>query len=85
MVDQDKQLAEANRELSRTRLSYCDLFSTAFPAVGPVMRLELNREDESELIEAELTRERFQELDLQQGELVFVKPRNLRVFLSDMP
>jgi sulfate transport system ATP-binding protein len=52
-------------------------------AVGPVVRLELKREDESELIEAELTRERFQELGLRQGELVFVKPRNLRVFLSD--
>jgi sulfate transport system ATP-binding protein len=52
-------------------------------SVGPVVRLELQREDESELIEAELTRERFQELDLKQGDLVFVKPRNLRVFLSD--
>ena len=51
-------------------------------SVGPVVRLELKREDESELIEAELTRERFQELNLKEGEQVYVKPRNLRVFLE---
>jgi sulfate transport system ATP-binding protein len=50
--------------------------------VGPVVRLELKREDETELIEAELTRERFKELKLLNGEQVFVRPRNLRVFLQ---
>ena len=52
-------------------------------AVGPVVRLELKREDETEMIEAELSRERFQELDLKEGEQVYVKPRNLRIFLSE--
>jgi len=51
--------------------------------IGPVVRLELRREDESELIEAELTRERFRELNLQNGDLVYVRPRNLRVFLQN--
>jgi sulfate transport system ATP-binding protein len=51
--------------------------------IGPVVRLELRREDESELIEAELTRERFKELDLKNGEQVYVRPRNLRVFLEN--
>ncbi|HZV98312.1 MAG TPA: sulfate ABC transporter ATP-binding protein [Methylophilaceae bacterium] len=51
-------------------------------SVGPVVRLELKRDDDSEIIEAELTRERFRELALSQGEHVFVKPRNLRIFLE---
>ncbi|HYG13450.1 MAG TPA: sulfate ABC transporter ATP-binding protein [Methylophilaceae bacterium] len=51
-------------------------------SVGPVVRLELSREDETELIEAELTREQFQQLNFREGEQVYVKPRNLRVFLS---
>jgi sulfate transport system ATP-binding protein len=51
--------------------------------IGPVVRLELGREDESELIEAELTRERFRELNLRTGEYVYVRPRNLRVFLQN--
>ncbi|HQR50534.1 MAG TPA: sulfate ABC transporter ATP-binding protein [Methylophilaceae bacterium] len=50
--------------------------------IGSVVRVELEREDESELIEAELTRERFRELDLRTGDWVFVRPRNLRVFLQ---
>ncbi len=50
--------------------------------IGPVIRLELEREDETELIEAELTRERFRELNLQAGEHVYVKPRNVRLFLQ---
>lgn len=51
--------------------------------IGPIVRLELGREDESELIEAELTRERFRELNLRTGEHVYVRPRNLRVFLQN--
>lgn len=55
-------------------------------SVGPVVRLELEREDESDgetgLIEAELPREQFQQLNLREGEQVYIKPRNLRVFLA---
>ncbi len=50
--------------------------------VGPVVRLELAREDDSGLIEAELTREQFQTLALNKGEHVFIKPRNVRLFLN---
>jgi sulfate/thiosulfate transport system ATP-binding protein len=52
-------------------------------AVGSLVRLELDRIDGDEIIEVELTRERYVELDLREGERVFVKPRNLRVFLKD--
>ncbi|MCM2357328.1 MAG: sulfate ABC transporter ATP-binding protein [Geobacteraceae bacterium] len=50
---------------------------------GAVARLELERLDTSEPVEAELTRERHRELGLRQGEKVFIRPRNLRVFVED--
>jgi sulfate transport system ATP-binding protein len=52
-------------------------------AIGPIVRLELQREDDSELVEAEITRERFRELDLRDGETVFIKPRAYKVFLNE--
>ncbi|MCE9633601.1 MAG: sulfate ABC transporter ATP-binding protein [Methylophilales bacterium] len=51
-------------------------------AIGPIVRLELEQGDSSEIIEAELTRERFGELNLVRGEEVFIRPRKLRVFLQ---
>lgn len=51
-------------------------------AIGPLVRLELERADHTELIEAELTRERFRELNIGEGARVFVQPRNVRVFLD---
>ena len=51
-------------------------------AIGPLVRLELERADHTELIEAELTRERFKALDIGEGARVFVQPRNVRVFLA---
>jgi sulfate transport system ATP-binding protein len=51
--------------------------------VGPVVRLELERHDTGDLIEAELTRERYQELALKAGEHAHVKPRKLQVFVDD--
>jgi sulfate transport system ATP-binding protein len=53
-------------------------------AVGSLVRLELDRTDSDEVIDAELTMERYNELGLQEGERVFVRPRNLRVFLKDV-
>ncbi|MBI2864740.1 MAG: sulfate ABC transporter ATP-binding protein [Chloroflexi bacterium] len=52
-------------------------------AVGPTVRLELERSDGGDLIEAHLSKERYRELDLKIGETVFVKPQNLRVFVPD--
>ena len=51
-------------------------------AIGPLVRLELERADHTELVEAELTRERFKELNIAEGARVFVQPRNVRVFLD---
>lgn len=53
--------------------------------IGPIVRLEVQRRDTGDLIEAQLSKERYQELALKMGELVFIKPRKLRVFLPHEP
>lgn len=64
--------------------------STAFKAevkyiqkLGPSVRVTLVIDGNGELIEAELTRDAFQNLGLQQGEQVYVRPRQVRVFVED--
>ena len=52
-------------------------------AVGPVVRVELDLCENAEIVEAELTREVFRELELKVGESVFVRTRNVRVFVDD--
>ena len=54
-------------------------------AIGPLIRLELKRDDElsEEIIESELTREKFLQLDVAVGTKVYVYPRNVRVFLNE--
>ncbi|NBQ85703.1 MAG: sulfate ABC transporter ATP-binding protein [Methylophilaceae bacterium] len=49
-------------------------------AVGPVVRLELQQSLTNGIIEAEITRERFKELALNQGQQIFVTPKNVRLF-----
>jgi len=53
-------------------------------SAGPVVRLELTRLDNGSLLDAEITRERYRELDLKIGDQVEVTPRNLRVFAEDL-
>ena len=48
-------------------------------------RIELNRLDTREFIYAQLPKKLYRELGLQQGEKVFVRPRNMRVFVGDYP
>ena len=52
-------------------------------AVGPVVRIELERGDTFESLDAELTRDVYQKLALKVGETVFVRPRKYRVFIDD--
>lgn len=56
---------------------------TFLHSVGPLIHLELKREDTKSFVEAELTREQFAYLELKQGETVYLKPRNLRFFLQN--
>jgi sulfate transport system ATP-binding protein len=51
-------------------------------AAGALVRLELERTDSGGLIEAELSRERYRDLNLQVGERASVRPRAVRVFVS---
>lgn len=51
--------------------------------LGPSVRVTLAIEGNSEFIEAELTRDAYQNLGLQQGEQVYVRPRQVRVFVED--
>jgi sulfate transport system ATP-binding protein len=51
--------------------------------LGPAVRVTLSIEGNVEFVEAELTRDVFQNLGLQQGESVFVRPRQVRVFVED--
>lgn len=62
---------------------------TSFPAtvsyihsLGPLVRLELQRSASQAIVEAELTRERFLQLQLTEGSQVHVRPRHVRVFLK---
>ena len=49
--------------------------------VGAAVQLELIRKDNGEFLEAELTKEHFRSLNLKTGEEVYVKPKQLRVFI----
>ncbi|MGD1072884.1 MAG: sulfate ABC transporter ATP-binding protein [Bryobacteraceae bacterium] len=49
-------------------------------AAGPVVRVELQREDTGSSLDAEISRDRFRELALTVGDKVGVTPRRLRVF-----
>ena len=49
-------------------------------AVGPIVRLELQRKDNQEVIELEITKEQSEELQLSKGDLAYVKPKEVKVF-----
>lgn len=51
-------------------------------SVGPVVRLELIRDDseDKELIQVEISKERFRELQLVRGDRVFIKPSRFDLF-----
>jgi sulfate transport system ATP-binding protein len=51
--------------------------------LGPSVRITLAMIENGEFLEAELTRDIYQNLGLQQGEQVYVRPRQVRVFVED--
>ena len=55
-------------------------------AVGPVVRVELVREggERTDPIHAEISRERFRELKLVAGDVVFIRPRRFDLFPSQL-
>ncbi|MFA7369369.1 MAG: sulfate ABC transporter ATP-binding protein [Kiritimatiellales bacterium] len=51
-------------------------------AIGPLIRVELIRTDDKQVIEAELSRERYAEQKFTAGDVVFIKPRQIKVFAT---
>ena len=51
-------------------------------AIGPLAQLDLQRVDNSELIEAFMSNERFSHLQLKEGETLVVRPKRLHVFVE---
>jgi len=51
--------------------------------VGPIARVQLVRQDTQETVEAEITRQHYNELMLHAGESVFIRLRNARFFADD--
>ncbi len=51
-------------------------------AIGPLAQLDLQRIDNSELIEAVMSNERFTHLQLKAGETLVVRPKRLHVFVE---
>jgi len=49
---------------------------------GAVAKVELLLVDQETVVQANLSRERYRELQLRQGEAVFVVPRQLRIFMA---
>jgi sulfate/thiosulfate transport system ATP-binding protein len=50
---------------------------------GPVTKIQLTTVPQGIALSAELSRERYEELLLKDGELVYVAPRRVRVFLPE--
>lgn len=49
-------------------------------SVGPVVYIEMKLQHADEYVEAELSKEAFAELDLKIGEVVYVRPKEVRIF-----
>ncbi len=74
-------------ELSRSRTTTTQIEATVRFVItaGSRVRLELASHDSPQTIEVELTKERYRELRLQQGDVVFVHPKQLHVFKMPAP
>jgi sulfate/thiosulfate transport system ATP-binding protein len=48
--------------------------------LGATVRLELERRDGGGLVEAQMSRDRYRDYELQSGEQVFIRPQNLRIY-----
>jgi sulfate transport system ATP-binding protein len=74
---------EVNR--SRTNSSQLEANVRHVLAAGSRVRIELSTQESAQVIEVELTKERYRELNLREGEVVFVHPRHRRVFKLPRP
>lgn len=52
-------------------------------AIGPIVRIEMKRQDTEEYLEVELARDQFKLLDLKVDELVYIRPKEFKVFIPE--
>lgn len=52
--------------------------------IGPIVRIEVIRQDTNEPLEIELTKEQYLNLEISKGERVFVRPKEMKVFVDFM-
>lgn len=52
--------------------------------IGPNVRIEVIRQDTNEPLEIELTKEQYLNLEISKGERVFVRPKEMKVFVDFM-
>lgn len=71
--------------LSRTTAAQLEASVRFVITAGSRVRLELVAKNSPQTIEVELTRERYRELKLRQGDVVFVHPKQLQVFRMPGP
>lgn len=53
-------------------------------AVGPLVRIEVIRKDNQDSLEIALTKDQYLHLGLQKGETIFVRPKEMKVFVDYM-
>ncbi len=73
--DMDVDLTQKNGSSARARVKWVH-------PVGAVVKMELELLDDKKEIEVELTRERHETLRLSVGEIVYVTPKGLKVFVG---
>ncbi len=71
--------------LSRTTTTQLEATVRFVITAGSRVRLELLSKDSPQIISVELTKDRYRELKLQQGDAVFVHPKQLQVFKMPAP
>jgi sulfate transport system ATP-binding protein len=71
--------------LSRTTTTQLEATVRFVITAGSRVRLELVSKDSPQIISVELTKDRYRELKLQQGDVVFVHPKQLQVFKMPGP
>ncbi len=71
--------------LSRTTTTQLEATVRFVITAGSRVRLELLSKDSLQIISVELTKDRYRELKLQQGDAVFVHPKQLQVFKMPAP
>ena len=52
-------------------------------SVGPVVYIEMNLQNSDEYVEAEISKEKYAEFNLKVGEVVYVRPKEVRVFVPE--